>query len=406
MTDLTQPGAFTLEYATSPESTAIVSVRDTYASSSAVPGQPPAGRPLPDDQPGHRGGTREVAEAGPSRHRPGRQRRPQGVRDGSWRDCPRRERGFMNKLADLIAGRIDEFADLETLDNGKPISESPQRRPAPGDRTSSTTRAGPTRSTATPVRATSPASRSGVVGQIIPWNFPMLMVAWKWGPALAAGNTVVLKPAEQTPLTALRLGELAMEAGFRRGVINIVTGFGRRPGRRSSGTRGSTRSPSPARPTRQADHERRGRHPQARDPGARRQGANIVFADADLDEAVEGIVNGIFFNQGQSAARAAASSCRSRSPTSSSTGCAPGWTPPGGGSAGQEHRRRRHQLPEATGQDPGAGGLGGGRGGRDLPARLRRCPTRASSTPRRSSPGCPSPTGSPGRRSSGRCSRS
>ena len=78
----------------------------------------------------------------------------------------------------------------------------------------------------------------GVVGQIIPWNFPMLMVAWKWGPALAAGCTVVLKPAEQTPLTALRIGELALEAGYPAGVINIVPGFGETAGAAAGGPHG------------------------------------------------------------------------------------------------------------------------------------------------------------------------
>src|SRR5438552_4497679 len=156
---------------------------------------------------------------------------------GPWRKMDARDRGrLMNKLADLIESRIDELAELETLDNGKPISESRhgdlpllidcfryyagwadkihgQTIPVRGNYFTYTRRE--------PV---------GVAGQIIPWNFPMMMVAWKWGPALAAGCTVVLKPAEQTPLTALRLGELAMEAGFPPGVINIVPGFGETAG--------------------------------------------------------------------------------------------------------------------------------------------------------------------------------
>ena len=88
----------------------------------------------------------------------------------------------------------------------------------------------------------------GVCGQIVPWNFPLLMAAWKLAPALAAGCTVVLKPAEQTPLSALRLGELALEAGFPPGVLNVLTGDGYRRARRWSSTPTSTRSRSPARP--------------------------------------------------------------------------------------------------------------------------------------------------------------
>src|SRR5205807_577572 len=152
---------------------------------------------------------------------------------GPWRQTDARDRGrLMNKLADLIEARIDELAELETLDNGKPISESRhgdlpmvvdcfryyagwadkihgQTIPVRGNYFTYTRRE--------PV---------GVAGQIIPWNFPMMMVAWKWGPALTVGCTVVMKPAEQTPLTALRLGELAMEAGIPDGVINIVPGYG------------------------------------------------------------------------------------------------------------------------------------------------------------------------------------
>ena len=152
---------------------------------------------------------------------------------GPWRKLDARDRGrLLNKLADLIEKNIVELAELETLDNGKPISESlhgdlplvidclryyagwadkihGQTVPVRGNYFCYTRRE--------PV---------GVAGQIIPWNFPMLMVSWKWGPALAAGCTIVMKPAEQTPLTCLRMGELALEAGFPAGVINIVPGYG------------------------------------------------------------------------------------------------------------------------------------------------------------------------------------
>jgi aldehyde dehydrogenase (NAD+) len=112
---------------------------------------------------------------------------------------------------------------------------------------------------------------AGVVGQIIPWNFPLLMLAWKIAPALACGNTVVLKPAETTPLTALLFAEICQQADLPPGVVNIVTGAGA-PARRSSTTRASTRSPSPARRGRQDDRPRHRRHPQEGHPRARRQG--------------------------------------------------------------------------------------------------------------------------------------
>ena len=156
---------------------------------------------------------------------------------GPWRKTDARDRGrLLNKLADLIESHIDELAELETLDNGKPIRES-RHGDLPlvvdclryyagwADKIHGQT---------IPVRGRyfcyTRREPVGVAGQIIPWNFPMLMVAWKWGPALAAGCTVVLKPAEQTPLSALRMGELAMEAGFPAGVINIVPGFGETAG--------------------------------------------------------------------------------------------------------------------------------------------------------------------------------
>jgi aldehyde dehydrogenase (NAD+) len=140
----------------------------------------------------------------------------------------------------------------------------------------------------------------GVAGQIIPWNFPMLMVAWKWGPALAAGCSVVLKPAEQTPLSALRLGELALEAGYPAGVINIVPGFGETAGASLVANRGvdkiaftgETRTgqiimKSAADSLKRVTLELGGKSP------------NIVFADADLDAAVDGAILGLYLNQGQ-----------------------------------------------------------------------------------------------------------
>ena len=153
--------------------------------------------------------------------------------NGPWRKMDARDRGrLMNKLADLIEKNTDELAALETLDNGKPIRE---RRNADLPLVIDCFRyyagwADKIHGKTIPVRGNyfcyTRREPVGVVGQIIPWNFPMLMAAWKWGPALAAGCTVVMKPAEQTPLTCLRMAELAQEAGFPDGVINIVPGYG------------------------------------------------------------------------------------------------------------------------------------------------------------------------------------
>ncbi len=226
---------------------------------------------------------------------------------GPWRKTDARDRGrLMNKLADLIESHIDELAELETLDNGKPISES-RHADLPlvidcfryyagwADKIHGQT---------IPIRGHyfcyTKREPVGVAGQIIPWNFPMLMVAWKWGPALAAGCTVVLKPAEQTPLTALRLGELALEAGYPAGVINIVPGFGEtagaRPGRPQGVDKiaftGETRTgqiimKNAADTLKRVTLELGGKSP------------NIVFADADLDAAVDGAMLGLYLNQGQ-----------------------------------------------------------------------------------------------------------
>ena len=152
---------------------------------------------------------------------------------GDWPKMDARDRGMLLfRLADLIEENIDEIAALETLDNGKPIVDS-RNVDLPlvidcyryyagwADKIHGKT---------IPVRGNyfsyTRHEALGVAGQIIPWNFPLLMQAWKWAPALAAGCTSVLKTAEQTPLSALRVAELAMEAGFPKGVINVVSGFG------------------------------------------------------------------------------------------------------------------------------------------------------------------------------------
>src|SRR6202011_1746155 len=142
---------------------------------------------------------------------------------------------LMFDLADLVEQNAAELANLESLNCGKTITDSK------GDLqgVSNTLRyyagwADKIEGKTVPVRGSflcyTLRQPVGVVGQIIPWNFPLLMLAWKWGPALACGNTIVLKPAEQTPLSALRVGELAVEAGFPNGVINLVNGFGETTG--------------------------------------------------------------------------------------------------------------------------------------------------------------------------------
>jgi aldehyde dehydrogenase (NAD+) len=226
---------------------------------------------------------------------------------GPWRTMDARDRGrLLNKLADLIELHIDELAELETLDNGKPIAES---RHADLPLVIDCFRyyagwADKIRGETIPVRGRyfcyTKREPVGVAGQIIPWNFPMLMVAWKWGPALAAGCTVVLKPAEQTPLTALRMGELALEAGFPPGVINIVPGFGETAGAALVAHKGVDKiaftgesrtgqiiMKGASNTLKRVTLELGGKSP------------NIVFADADLDAAVDGAMLGLYLNQGQ-----------------------------------------------------------------------------------------------------------
>ena len=217
--------------------------------------------------------------------------------DGAWGATPGRERAkYLYRIARVIQERAREFAVLESLDNGKPIRES--------------------RDVDIPLAAAhffyyagwadklehagfGPDPRPvGVAGQVIPWNFPLLMAAWKLAPALAAGNTSVLKPAETTPLTALLLAEVIGEAGLPPGTVNILTGDGTtgaalvaHPGVDKVAFTGSTEV---------------GKEIQRAVAGTGTRltlelggkAANVVFDDAPLDQAVEGIVNGIFFNQG------------------------------------------------------------------------------------------------------------
>lgn len=226
--------------------------------------------------------------------------------EGEWSQMDARDRGrLLGRLADLIEENFDELAALETLDNGKPINDS---RAADLPLVIDCLRyyagwADKIHGDTIPIRGNyfcyTRREPVGVCGQIIPWNFPLLMVAWKWGPALAAGCTIVMKPAEQTPLSCLRMAELATEAGFPPGVINIVTGFGdtgaalvKHPDVDKIAFTGSTETAQlimrdAAQTLKRLTFELGGKSP------------NIVFADADLDAAVAGAEFGLFFNQGQ-----------------------------------------------------------------------------------------------------------
>jgi len=227
---------------------------------------------------------------------------------GPWPTMNASDRGrLLNRLADLIERHKDELAAMESLDNGKPIADALAAdlpltikcyRYYAGwaDKVH-----GKTIPVDGPYFCYTRHEPVGVVGQIIPWNFPLLMQAWKWGPALATGNTIVLKPAEQTPLTALRVAALAQEAGFPDGVINVVPGFGPTAGAGLSEhmdvdkvaftgeyLTGQIVMQAAAKSNlKRVSLELGGKSP------------NVVFADADLDAAVEGAFFGLFFNQGQ-----------------------------------------------------------------------------------------------------------
>ncbi len=227
-------------------------------------------------------------------------------RNGPWRKLSASERGrLIWRLADLLEKNIDEFAELETLDNGKPIFESRYvDMPMVIDVLRyyaglATKIHGETVNTFENAFTYTLREPIGVVGMIVPWNFPLLLASWKLGPALAYGNTVVWKPASQTSLTTLRFGELAMEAGVPAGVINIVTGPGavgramvKHNGIDKIAFTGSTEvgkeiMRSGADTLKRITLELGGKSP------------NIVFADSDIDSAVKGAITGIFYGKGE-----------------------------------------------------------------------------------------------------------
>ena len=176
----------------------------------------------------------EVAQAGPEQVDRAVAAARAAFEDGPWASAPAAERGkLIQRLSQLIAENADELAELESLDNGKPVTLAKIVDVGATVAHYEYFAGWPTKieGDVIPVRAPNTLCYTrkepvGVCGQIIPWNFPLLMAAWKTAPALAAGCTIVLKPAEQTPLTALRLGELALEAGIPPGVFNVVTGDG------------------------------------------------------------------------------------------------------------------------------------------------------------------------------------
>ncbi|WP_010676364.1 aldehyde dehydrogenase family protein [Bacillus timonensis] len=227
--------------------------------------------------------------------------------EGPWSKMTAAQRSrIMYKLADLMELHKDELAQLETLDNGKPIRETSNADiPLAIEHMRyyagwSTKIVGQTIPVNGPFFNYTRHEAVGVVGQIIPWNFPLLMAMWKLGAALATGCTVVLKPAEQTPLSALYLAELMEEAGFPAGVVNIVPGFGETAGQplvdhplvNKIAFTGSTEvgkgiMERASKSLKRVTLELGGKSP------------NIILPDADLSKAIPGALNGVMFNQGQ-----------------------------------------------------------------------------------------------------------
>ena len=284
------------EYAPAPESRDIARLRTSYGMFVDGEFSAGAGETFKTINPADEEVLAEVAEAGPSdvdRAVAAARRAQEQV----WGPMPAAERSkYLFRIARILAERSRELAVLETLDNGKPIRES--------------------RDVDLPLVSAhffyyagwadklgyagfGPAPRPlGVAGQVIPWNFPLMMAAWKLAPALATGNTCVLKPAETTPLTALVLAEICQQADLPPGVVNVLPGAGatgkalvEHPGIDKVAFTGSTEvGKEIARAVAGT-----GKHLTLELGG---KAANIVFDDAPLDQAVEGIVNGIFFNQG------------------------------------------------------------------------------------------------------------
>ncbi|MFM7147191.1 MAG: aldehyde dehydrogenase family protein, partial [Actinomycetales bacterium] len=289
------PGS--LPYAPAPESTAVVDIAPAYGL--FIDGafvEPADAARFKTVNPATEEVLSEVCQAGPAEVAAAVAAARRAY-DEVWSPMPGAERGkYVYRLARLLQERARELAVLESLDNGKPIRES-RDVDLPLAAAHFFYHAGWADKLQYAGLGTNPRSL-GVAAQVIPWNFPLLMLAWKVAPALATGNTVVLKPAETTPLTALAFAELCQQADLPPGVVNIITGDGRTgqllvesEGIDKVAFTGSTEV---------------GKQIQRSLAGTGRRltlelggkAANIVFDDAPLDEAVEGIVNGIYFNQG------------------------------------------------------------------------------------------------------------
>lgn len=287
----------TFEYAPAPESTAIVNIEpeyDLFIDGKFVASK--SGKRFETINPANEKVLSKVTQASATDVDRAVKAATEAYRK-TWSKLSGAQRGkYLFRIARILQERAREFAVLESMDNGKPIRE--------------------TRDTDIPLAAAhffyhagwadkldyaglgNNPKPHGVVGQIIPWNFPMLMLAWKVAPALATGNTVVLKPAETTPLTALLFAEVCQQADLPKGVVNILTGDGatgaaivNHPGINKIAFTGSTEvgkliAKSVAGTKKALTLELGGK------------GANIIFEDAPIDETVEGIINGIYFNQG------------------------------------------------------------------------------------------------------------
>ena len=288
------------DYAPAPESRAVVTIADSYGLFVGGDFVPASGPSFPTVNPATEEVLAEIGQASAADV----DRAVAAARtayEGVWGWLSGAERGkYLFRIARILQERAREFAVLETLDNGKPITES-RDVDVPLAAAHFFYHAGWADKLGYAGLGGSPAEPPrpvGVVGQVIPWNFPLLMLAWKIAPALACGNTVVLKPAETTPLTALLFAQVCQEADLPPGVVNIVTGAGptgqalvEHPGVDKLAFTGSTEvgkliARSVAGTRKRATLELGGK------------AANIVFEDAAIDQAVEGIVRGIFFNQG------------------------------------------------------------------------------------------------------------
>ena len=283
------------DYAPAPESRAIVSIKPKYGH--FIDGKFVAGRKhFPTINPATEEVLSQIALAGQAEV-DAAVKAARRAYTASWSKMSGRERGkYLFRIARIMQERAREFAVLETLDNGKPIRES-RDVDIPLAAAHFFYHAGWADKLEFAGLGTSTKAH-GVAGQIIPWNFPLLMLAWKVAPALAAGNTVVLKPAENTSLTALLFAEVCQQAELPAGVVNIVTGDGttgalivNHPGIDKIAFTGSTQVGKIIARALAPTHKS-----VTLELGGK--AANIIFDDAAIDEAVEGIINGVFFNQG------------------------------------------------------------------------------------------------------------